>query len=244
MGRPARDGQPERQRAGVGDDDVEVRRLGDHGQVAGHAGPDRREHPLAAVLLGRDERDEDLAGQARPRHPTPPRPGPPRGSRRRRPSCRRRRGRTARRRGPRPPTGRPSTCAGSPGRHDVGVADEDDPPPARLAEPADHDRQGRVRGISSPGQSGSARTVGRLGLEQLDVDAGDRRRAAAASQSATASSEPVTLGIRTSARRSSTRRAGSTAAAARPTAGVAGSALSSTSRAGSAGSGRSGRPSR
>ena len=64
VGGPARDGEPERDRAGVGDDDVEVGRLGDDRHVAGHAGPDRREHPLAAVLLGRHDRDDELAGQA------------------------------------------------------------------------------------------------------------------------------------------------------------------------------------
>ena len=66
VGRPARDGQPERDRAGVGDHDVEVRRLGDDREVAGGAGPDRGERALPAVLLGRDERDEQLAGEPSP----------------------------------------------------------------------------------------------------------------------------------------------------------------------------------
>ena len=57
----AGNGQPERDRAGVGDDDVEAGRLGDDRGVAGAAGPDRREHPLAAVLLGRDGDRDDLA---------------------------------------------------------------------------------------------------------------------------------------------------------------------------------------
>ena len=45
----------------MSDDDVEVGWLRDDRQVAGHAGPDRRQRPLPAVLLGRDEGDEELA---------------------------------------------------------------------------------------------------------------------------------------------------------------------------------------
>ena len=41
---------------------------GDHAGVTGRAGADRRERPLAAVLLGRDEDDEQLARE-RPRRP-------------------------------------------------------------------------------------------------------------------------------------------------------------------------------
>ena len=59
--RPAGHGQAERDGAGVGDDDVEVRRLGDDREVARHTGPDRGQRPLAAVLLGRDEGDDELA---------------------------------------------------------------------------------------------------------------------------------------------------------------------------------------
>ena len=63
MGRPARDGEPERDGAGVGDHDVEARRLGDDAQVARDPGADRGERALATVLLRRDERDEQLALQ-------------------------------------------------------------------------------------------------------------------------------------------------------------------------------------
>ena len=127
------------------------------GQVAGHAGPDRREHPLAAVLLGRHERDEELAGQPieLARRGDRPDRAEDRGhaalhvagaaavqlavADRRRPTGRRSRSpdrRAARRR--RGPT---STTRRPPGRPTrpmtIGSA---------------------VRGISSPGQSGSART--------------------------------------------------------------------------------------
>ena len=61
VGGAARDGEPERDRAGVGDHDVEARRLGDDRHVAGDAGADRREHALAAVLLRRHGDCDDLA---------------------------------------------------------------------------------------------------------------------------------------------------------------------------------------
>ena len=64
VGRPARNGEPERDRAGVGDDDVEVGRLGDDRQVARRAGPDRGERALPAVLLRRDQHDHQLAVEA------------------------------------------------------------------------------------------------------------------------------------------------------------------------------------
>ena len=59
--RSTRDGESERDRAGMGDDDVEARRLRDHRGIARAAGPDRGEHPLAAVLLRRDGDRQHLA---------------------------------------------------------------------------------------------------------------------------------------------------------------------------------------
>ena len=50
-------GQAEGDRAGMGDDDVEVRRLGDDREIAADAGPDGRQGALPAVLLGRYEDD-------------------------------------------------------------------------------------------------------------------------------------------------------------------------------------------
>ena len=136
VGRAARDGQPERDRAGVGDDDVEVRRLGDDREVAGDAGPDRGERALAAVLLGRHEGDDELAVEplevARGRRA----PGRRRGSRPRRPSCRRRRGRTAAPSRTSPPHGSAVQVAGSPGGTTSRWPDRIDPRPAGAARPA------------------------------------------------------------------------------------------------------------
>ncbi len=75
-------------------------------------------------------------------------------------------------------------------RHDVEVAGQDEPrgPPARPARPMTTGSD--VRGISSPGQSGSARMA--AGIRRDDLDRAARARASAsAAQAATASSEPV-----------------------------------------------------
>ena len=108
VGRPARDGQPERDRAGMGDDDIEVGRLRDDREVAGRAGPDRRQRSLPAVLLGRHERHEQLPVEPGEVPARAERPDRGRGSTPRRPSCRRRRGRRPPHRGSRRPTDRPS----------------------------------------------------------------------------------------------------------------------------------------
>ena len=52
MGGPTRHGQAERERAGVGDHDVEAGRLGDDGRVAGAARPDGGQGMLAAIRAG------------------------------------------------------------------------------------------------------------------------------------------------------------------------------------------------
>ena len=89
-----------------------------------------------------------------------------------------------------------------------------------------------VRGISSPGQSGSARIVGRVGRDDLDREA--RARASdLGGSAATASSEPVMLGI------ADERRARSVD---QPRAGRPAGASRDVSHAGSAGSCRSGPP--
>jgi hypothetical protein len=69
MSGPSRHLEPEGDRAGMGDDDVEIGRLGDDRHLAGDPGPDRRQHALAAVLLGRHEGRHDLAVE-RSRRPT------------------------------------------------------------------------------------------------------------------------------------------------------------------------------
>ena len=108
-------GQPERDGAGVGDDDVEVRRLRDDREVAGDAGADRGERALAAVLLGRDEGDDRARRRGGRGRPPRRAPGPRRGSRPRRPSCRRRRGRRGAPSRTSPPHGSVVQVAGSPG---------------------------------------------------------------------------------------------------------------------------------
>ena len=144
VGRAARNGQPERDRAGVGDDDVEVRGLGDDRQVAGRrrpgsprACPARRPPRTARARRAARRRAASRSPASRER------PDRRQDRRRRRPSCRRRRGRTARRRGSRRPTDRPSRW---PGRR--AARRRDDPtgssrrPPAPPG-PADDDRQRR-----------------------------------------------------------------------------------------------------
>src|SRR5688572_3980652 len=60
---PARNRQPECDRPGMSDHDIEVRWLRDDREVACRAGPDRGQGPLPAVLLGWDEGDEELTVQ-------------------------------------------------------------------------------------------------------------------------------------------------------------------------------------
>ena len=127
------------------------------------------------------------------------------GSRRRRPSCRRRRARTARPSRISPPHGSAVQVAGSPGGTTSRWPDRTTRrPPARPARPMTTGSD--VRGISSPGQSGSARTAAGSGRRRLDGQpelaqrvGGPRRRPPPRS--------PVMLGIRISACRSATSRA-------------------------------------
>ena len=212
VGGPARDGQPERDRAGMGDDDVEVGRLGDDREVAGGAGPDRGERPLPAVLLGRHEGDDELAVRALEVAGSARAPGPPRGSPRRRPSCRRRRGRTARPSRISPPHGSAVHVAGSPGGTTSRCPDSTiRRPPGRPTRPITTGSD--VRGISSPGPGRIVADGDEIGPDRLYAGARagamphrPRRR--------TASSEPVMLGMRINSRRSSSRRSRSITAPA------------------------------
>ena len=143
---------------GVGDHDLQAGRLRDDRHVAGHAGANRREHALAAVLLRRHAGDENLATEpvrepcvderltaARidatpPFMSTAPRPY------RRSPS------RSA-------AHGSRVHVAGSPDRHDVHVADEHDPPPA--TRPRDPPADRGARGRSGAGRAASPRRASR-----------------------------------------------------------------------------------
>ena len=64
VGRATGHGQAERDRPGVGHDDVEVGRLRDDREVAGDASADGGERALSAVFLGRDQGDDQLTGEA------------------------------------------------------------------------------------------------------------------------------------------------------------------------------------
>ena len=97
-----------------------------------------------------------------------------------------------------------------------------------------------IRGISSPGQAGSARIDAGIGRDALDRQPG-RAQALGGVRRRPPPREPVMLGIRTSATRSRDERARSIEAAA---AAPASARASIVSRAGSAGSGTSARPSR
>ncbi len=157
VGRPARDGEAERDRAGVGDHDVEVRRLRDDREIARRAGPDRGQRALAAVLLAGHERDEELAAE--------PGRGPGRDERPDRPEDRRDAAlHVAGAASVQPPVadlaapriGGPG--GGVAGRHDVDVAGQDDPPAAGAAHPADDDRQHGALGLlAGPGRIGPDR---------------------------------------------------------------------------------------
>ena len=211
VGRASGDGEPERDRAGMGDDDVEHRWLGDDRQVAGGAGADRRERPLAAVLLRRHERDDQLAGE---RAQLPRRcraPAPPPGSRPRRPSCRWRRARTAGRRGSRRPTGPRSTSRGRPPARRRRV---------RSARSVARRAGRRGRGPRSATRAGPPRraTPGRRGCRR---DRGGRPRprgppprAGPRASPPGRPRSPVALGTRTSAWSSAASAAASTASAA------------------------------
>ncbi len=138
MGGPAGDAQPERDRPGVSGHDVEPRWLGDHGRVAGRPGPDRGQHPLATVLLGRDGDEERLAVERE----AGSHDGPDRGERGDDATLHVDRATRVeapvddrRLEGTRPP-GRLVAD-----RDDVDVADEEDPPRPGSAGPADDDRQ-------------------------------------------------------------------------------------------------------
>ena len=208
---PARNGQPERDRPGMGDDDVEIGRLGDDREVAGRAGPDRGQRPLPAVLLGRDEGDEELAVQPLQVAGRRRAPGSRRGSRRRRPSCRTPHGRRPRRRGSRRPTDPTVQVAGSPGGTTSRCPDRITPPPAGPSDPPDDDRQRRPGHLLARpvrvGPDGGG--LGRVRPRRPDPG----RARASAAHAATASSLPVMLGIRTSACRSAISRSRSIARA-------------------------------
>ena len=121
-------------------------------------------------------RSDDLAVQPSAAAARRRAPEPRRGSPRRRPSCRTRRGRTARRRGSRRPTGRPSRSPGRRAGTTSTCPTSSDPPATGPSERPT--TIGRVeRGISSPGQSGSARIAPGSGASALHLEA-----AAAASQ--------------------------------------------------------------
>ena len=157
VGRAPGHGQPERDRAGVGDDDVEARGLGDDREVARRPGPDRRQGALPAVLLRRHERHHELAGErverarvaqgadraqdrghaalhvagAAPEQAAVADLGRPRVDRPRR---------------------------GIAGRHDVHVARQHQPAPARRPDAAEHDRERSSAAPprpASPGRRGS-----------------------------------------------------------------------------------------
>ena len=173
--RAARDGQPERDRAGVGDDDVEVRRLRDDREVAGRAGPDRGERALPAVLLGRDERDEQLAGE--PIEVARRAERPDRGQDRRHAALHVAGAAAVQR----AVADLAAPRIGGPGRRDRRAARRRDGPtgspagrPARPARPMT--TGSAVRGISSPGQSGSARIAAGSGATTSTAQA--QRRAA------------------------------------------------------------------
>ena len=161
-------------------------------------GPDRGERPLAAVLLGRDERHDQLAVQPVEVAGRAERPDRGQDRRRRRPSCRRRRDRTAApsRISRAPRIGRPRGRVA--GRDHVEVPGQDDPSPTAAPGPSDDDRQRGPRHLL-------ARPVG-VGADRGERSASTTSTAqpevaqrGLAAQAATASSDPVTLGIRTSA---------------------------------------------
>ena len=108
------------------------------------AGPDRGERALPAVLLGRDERDDELAVEAVEVAGGAERPD---GGEDRRDAALHVAGAAAVQRAvadlAAPRIGRPGRRIA--GRHDVEVARQDDPPAARPAGPADDDRQRRPR---------------------------------------------------------------------------------------------------
>ena len=207
--RAARDGQPERDRAGMRDDDVEVRWLRDDRQVAGRAGPDRRERPLPAILLGRDQRDDQLAVE--PVEVARRAEGPHR---------RQDRGHAALHVAGAAAEHRPIADLAGPRvggprgeiarRHDVEVARQDDPPPAGAPGASDDDRQ-RASAASprpaSPGRRG--RRPGRA--SDLDREPELAQRLGRPGRDGLLG--PVMLGIRISARRSSTSRSRSITAA-------------------------------
>ena len=149
--RAARHGQGEGDRAGLGGDDLESGRLGDHGGVGDVPGPDRRQRARAAVLLGGH-------GQRAPLRPDPGRPRPraalasPPGRPRHRPSCPPSRGRTD---APSRICGEKAGvvhCNSSPGGDHVDVAGDHHPSAGRSALPSRPATSGRfVRGASMPG---------------------------------------------------------------------------------------------
>ena len=99
--------------------------------------------------------------------------------RRRRPSCRTRRGRTAAPSRISPPHGSAVHVAGSPGGTTSRWPDRirRSPPPARPTRPMTTGSE--VRGISSPGQSGSARIAAGSGRTTSTVSPSSRRASAA-----------------------------------------------------------------
>ena len=163
-------GQPERDRAGVGDDDVEHRRLRDDRHVARRPRADRGERPLAAVLLGGHQRDDQLPGQ---RRELPARPERPHGGEDRRDAALHVvraapvQLAVADLRSPRVRRPRREIARG----HDVGVAAEHEPRAARPARAAHDDRQRLARDLLARPRRVVA-DVGGVGVEHLHHEAG------------------------------------------------------------------------
>ncbi len=137
---PPGDGQPEGDRAGVRDDDVEVRGLGDDRHVTGNAGADRGQRPLPAVLFGRHEGDDQLTSQPIQVTGRPERPD--RGQDRRHAALHVACAAAIQRSVPdlrAPRIGRPGRRVA--GRDDIEVPRQHEPPPARPAGATDHDRE-------------------------------------------------------------------------------------------------------
>ena len=121
---------------------MERRRLGNHGDVARDPGPDRRQHPASAVLLGGHRDEQDLAAELDSGLPDRARNRPNGGQARDHPTFHVDRAaavQLALDQGRRPGRGPPQRFIAD--GHDVDVAKDDRPATARPAGPADHHRQ-------------------------------------------------------------------------------------------------------
>jgi hypothetical protein len=172
MRRTPRNDEPERDRAGMGDDDVEIGGFGDDRGIAGHAAADRRQRPLPAILLAGHERDDELATQPPVRTARDDRPD--RGEDRRHAALHVARSaaeETAVADHAGPWIDRPGFAVAR--RHHVEMPRQHDPAPARRANSADDEREAAALGLlARPGRVGA--NGGEVGNERLDVHA--RRR--------------------------------------------------------------------